>query len=751
MAAPLFAFLLLPLSCLVHNVVGYKHGIVGYDMGMMGTTSAECYANNTAWLQTMAYCIQQNCNADGYPPEKQAECFSNQAVGGASTPTFHDSLPPTPPTTELASNATWLNETSLVNGEVYHSTHGTLGQFAREEYLHTKYSLILYLVVIGVIVVCGAIAQFAGLLPNLHRQWQASGLLSALRSFIFLPALLGSRRLEPLPGRVGYLPGRALSLFIGVYVVLNIVFSSVSFGNFSPNIWFMSPEFETCEYVGNRTGTLSLVNMSIAILFAGRNNILIALTGWSQTTFMTLHRWTARVATVQAVVHSIAYTVAYFEPGYEGAAAYAAKAAEPFYYWGIIATIALSLAATFAFLPFRIRFYECFLVLHIALVILALAGCWYHLVPHFSFDYGYQVWLYLCFAFWSTDRLARLARVAYYNPLGGSEALIEAIPGCDIMQVTVFPRTTQGFGPGQHSFLYIGGLLQFWQSHPFSVAAWTTGLSPPSPTSTLPSNTGSGSDNDNEKVIPTTTTIHSHPSSPPPPNNTTPPSPTKPSIRFLIRAHAGTTSHVHHRLLASSQKQLPLRVCIEGPYAGHRATLHPLQAADTVLCVAGGIGITHILGVLQQVRQGRQKNPGRGRARGHGGVAAGPKRVVLAWSARERGLIEHVWREFLAGGGGGVEGWFWWTGGGREEEEEEGGGGEKMGENGGGPKGVVEREVKAGRMDIGKVIRECVEAGQQTAVVVCAPGGMADEVTRQVVACVRGGFRVDLVEEAFAW
>lgn len=331
--------------------------------------------------------------------------------------------------------------------------------------------------------------------------------------------------------------------------------------------------------------------------------------------------------------------------------------------------------------------------------------------------------------------------MAYYNPLGGSEALIDAIPGCEIMQVTVFPRTTQGFGPGQHSFLYIGGLLKFWQSHPFSVAAWTTGLSPAPPTSTLPSNagSGSGSDNDNEKATPTTTTIHSHPSSPPPPNNTTPPSPTKPSIRFLIRAHAGTTSHVHHRLLASEQKQLPLRVCIEGPYAGHRATLHPLQAADTVLCVAGGIGITHILGVLQQVRQGHKNR----------GVAAGPKRVVLAWSARERGLIEHVRREFLAGGEGAVECWFWWTGGGREEEGG-GGGGEKMGENGG-PKGVVEREVKAGRMDVGKVIRECVEADQQTAVVVCAPGGMADEVTRQVVACVRGGFRVDLVEEAFAW
>lgn len=86
-----------------------------------------------------------------------------------------------------------------------------------------------------------------------------------------------------------------------------------------------------CEYVGNRTGTLSLVNITIAVLFAGRNNILIAVTGWSQTAFLTFHRWAARVAAVQAVVHSIVYTLAYFEPPTGGAGAYAKEAAMSFY------------------------------------------------------------------------------------------------------------------------------------------------------------------------------------------------------------------------------------------------------------------------------------------------------------------------------------------------------------------------------------------------------------------------------------
>lgn len=71
--------------------------------------------------------------------------------------------------------------------------------------------------------------------------------------------------------------------------------------------------------------------MCISIFFAGRNNLLIAFTGWNQTAFLTLHRWTARVAALQAVVHSIAYTLAYFEPGYGGAAEYAVEAAMPFY------------------------------------------------------------------------------------------------------------------------------------------------------------------------------------------------------------------------------------------------------------------------------------------------------------------------------------------------------------------------------------------------------------------------------------
>lgn len=107
-----------------------------------GITSPECYASNTPWLQTMAYCIQQKCNAHGYPADKQVECFKKQAVNGASTPSLRDSLPIIAPVIELAANAMWLNVTSLVNKDIYFSNYGTAGEFARSEYLHTKYSLV---------------------------------------------------------------------------------------------------------------------------------------------------------------------------------------------------------------------------------------------------------------------------------------------------------------------------------------------------------------------------------------------------------------------------------------------------------------------------------------------------------------------------------------------------------------------------------------------------------------------------------
>jgi len=117
----------------------------GMDMDMesmmsMGTTSDECRTSNTPWLESMAYCIDQACAADGYSLEEKEQCFSKHAVAGASVPTFRESLPDTDPTVELPEHVMWLNVTSRVNKHTYHVTYGTMGVFRSMEYAHTRYS-----------------------------------------------------------------------------------------------------------------------------------------------------------------------------------------------------------------------------------------------------------------------------------------------------------------------------------------------------------------------------------------------------------------------------------------------------------------------------------------------------------------------------------------------------------------------------------------------------------------------------------
>ena len=116
---------------------------MGGEMATMGTTSDDCYATNVPWLQTMAYCIHEMCDADGYSFKNQVKCFSAQAVAGASEPTFQNSLPAIAPTVELSEDAIWLNVTSLVNHDIYFSSYGSEKEFARSEYIHTRYSYVL--------------------------------------------------------------------------------------------------------------------------------------------------------------------------------------------------------------------------------------------------------------------------------------------------------------------------------------------------------------------------------------------------------------------------------------------------------------------------------------------------------------------------------------------------------------------------------------------------------------------------------
>lgn len=63
------------------------------------------------------------------------------------------------------------------------------------------------------------------------------------------------------------------------------------------------------RHVSDRTGIISFANFPLIWLFGMRNNLVIWLTGWNFGTYNNFHRWLARIATAQAIVHSIGYTI----------------------------------------------------------------------------------------------------------------------------------------------------------------------------------------------------------------------------------------------------------------------------------------------------------------------------------------------------------------------------------------------------------------------------------------------------------
>lgn len=372
-------------------------------------------------------------------------------------------------------------------------------------------------------------------------------------------------------------------------------------------------------------------------------------------------------------------------------------------------------------------------------------------------QYGYQVWLYICFAFWSVDRLARLARIVYYNRLGDAKAIVDAVPGCNILHVTVFPRVTQGIGPGQHTYLYFPGLGRFWESHPFSIAAWET-HGPPLPSTSLSPSTSKGNGvystakesgatlspaTDSSYYVKSTATQH---------QEVVPQESQKHrdvSFQLLIRAHSGMTATLQRYLSSHpAGSEVEISLYTEGYYAGHHATLQSLFTADTVLCLVGGMGITNALGFIQEYVSGTSvEGEAGGKTRG---VMRRAKRFILAWSAKEATFIDYVKKNFLVDAHG-VECLFWHTGSpgdAPEMSESAKAGTPKV--DGYGSR-AVDTTVTAGRMPVGFVIKSALEVGRQTTILVCGPGQMADEARRQVAGCVKDGFNIDIVEEAFAW
>ncbi|EGX92318.1 ferric-chelate reductase [Cordyceps militaris CM01] len=425
------------------------------------------------------------------------------------------------------------------------------------------------------------------------------GRASWLKRRLLLPATFGYRCAQRAWGCS--VPPRLQSMTILLFVVINTVYTIIGYRFTRENYYFDNVLDQALRYVSDRTGIISFANFPLLWLFGMRNNFALWLTGWDFGTYNSFHRWTARIATVQAILHSVGYTIILLRQG--GWHDLYTEYLEPYWQAGVLATIVMSLIIPLSKPSLRRYSYEAFLVIHIgfsALLLLFMLG-------HVSiFEGQWNGFVRVPTYIWIFDRVMRTVRAAAFHPLSwGSQAHASYFPTADIVQLRVPVEWYSLRRPSPGTFFYLTVLSDVKsrvQSHPFTVAAVMTTKGPVDAgerTALLGPTNGSGQD------------FRMKPGGP------------SASIHFLIRPYNGFTAQL--RELAQETKSF--KVLVEGPYG----TNHPLQTYNQVVFIVGGTGIVTAISYLPCLTGGSKRKP----------------IVGLHWAVREPAFANMVLEQYF--------------------------------------------------------------------------------------------------------
>lgn len=208
------------------------------------------------------------------------------------------------------------------------------------------------------------------------------------------------------------------------------------------------------NFVAKRAGVSALSKIPLFILFAGRNNFLLYITGWSYSTFLHFHKVLAGWMFVDGLVHGVGYTIVY--RGFYVQTLHN----QPYFACGIaILTIAGTLLLH-SFHMFRSKSYEFFVTTHILMALAFIILLWYHVK-----NFGWMEWPVAACCVWFFDRLVRVIRMSIF---GVRTATITAI-GENLIKVEVKKPSWFYHTPGTFGFIYFGGIL-FWENNPFTMS-----------------------------------------------------------------------------------------------------------------------------------------------------------------------------------------------------------------------------------------------------------------------------------------
>ncbi|CVL08721.1 related to ferric reductase Fre2p [Fusarium mangiferae] len=522
---------------------------------------------------------------------------------------------------------------------------------------------------------------------------------SWVRRNILLPATLGRRCVQDYGGW-GTLPPRTQTLTLILFVILNIACTIHGYEIFEGYGYYPSIWTQVLRHVSDRTGILSFANFPLIWLFGMRNNTVIWLTGWDFKTYNNFHRWVGRIATLQAVIHSIGYTIIILQRG--GWKYFCQIWTFTFWWTGELATIFICLLVGLSVFWVRRQNYEFFLITHIVLSFWILVTMLGH-VSIFSGAYDALVWVPAFI--WLLDRVIRGLRIVAFNPkFWDTKALITHNEDAHIIRVTVSTSSSlYSIEPGAFYYIMVLNRWNFWESHPFTVA--TISGSGHFAADTLEEDSPLLNNGSSGELRPASEKYHRE-------------------MSFLIRPYDSFTSRLRGYAEEERPKPATVRVAIDGPYG---KTL-PLEQFSKVLFIVGGSGIAVPLSYIQRLTASSNKT----------------SRIEVHWAVRQPAFAVDVLNHELSDilGNDRVEINIYLTAGdvdGRIAGDE-----------------TIYRLAKwrSKRLNVEDIIDRALENDYEggIAVVTSGPAKMADE-SRFVVAArtVPSLPRIEYFEESFQW
>ena len=269
-------------------------------------------------------------------------------------------------------------------------------------------------------------------------------------------ASIGSLRIKSLRVRFPSL-GKVVVLSSNLVVVLVLCFYKLN----TLDQW-------KWEDIGYRTGFIALSQLPLIFLLAAKDNVIGCLIGVGYEKLNWLHRWTARTLWLTVTVHMGFWFRSWARYDYIKVK----MAGDPITRRGFAAWCILTFIVATSFAPVRRTNYEVFIITHIV-TFAGFIGAVYIHVPS-----EVKAWVWVSIGLFFLDRLLRLRRVLYLNHfqwrsktaarLWSNQARLTRLPG-NVTRITI-DKPAVSWKPGQHMFLSCHSIVPL-QSHPFTISS----------------------------------------------------------------------------------------------------------------------------------------------------------------------------------------------------------------------------------------------------------------------------------------